>query len=107
MKSKYEKKAFKVNGFIMLILNIALLGGGLWLLIPKTSILFGIICLVLFVLIAPGYFAVQPNESRVLIFFGSYTGIGINYGLLVGKPVCTKSKGFAQGTQLRIIQNES
>ncbi len=92
MKSKYEKKAFKVNGFVMLILNIAILGGGLWLLIPKTSILFGIICLVLFVLIAPGYFAVQPNESRVLIFFGSYTGMVSTTGFWWANPFAQKVK---------------
>ncbi|HMU41986.1 MAG TPA: SPFH domain-containing protein [Ignavibacteriaceae bacterium] len=80
MKAVTEKPANKINGFVILflfiglwVLNIYLLVQGiktedtsiLWIFIPLTVILF---------ILMGGFFIVQPNDSRVLIFFGKYTG---------------------------------
>ena len=80
MENISEKSANKLNGFLMLVVLIALivlevylivLAGNsrnvqlLWVIIP----LFFVMLLVLI-----GFAVVQPNDSRVLILFGKYTG---------------------------------
>jgi regulator of protease activity HflC (stomatin/prohibitin superfamily) len=80
MEKIQEKVANKLNGFLMLLFLIALivlevyliiLAGNtrnaqvLWIIIP----LFFVILLVMI-----GFSVVQPNDSRVLILFGKYTG---------------------------------
>ena len=71
-----EKRAFAVNGFPVLAVVLVLVGylvaaaayGHLPGLLPR------IIMIVVAIVLAPGFFAVQPNEARVLVFFGSYVG---------------------------------
>lgn len=87
-----EKNAFKMNGFIMLFVDLLMLAAGLWLLIGQISILFGILSLLIFVLLLNGFRAVEPNESRVLIFFGSYTGIIRDSGFWWANPFAEKVK---------------
>jgi regulator of protease activity HflC (stomatin/prohibitin superfamily) len=71
-----EKRAFAVNGFPVLVLELALVGylvaGAAYGHLP--GLLLRVVMIILVVLLAPGFFAVQPNEARVLVFFGSYVG---------------------------------
>ncbi len=75
-----EKRAFAVNGFPPLVLVLAVAGIGAWQFIvgaahdAPAGIFLGLALWVLAALLAPGFFAVQPNEARVLVFFGSYVG---------------------------------
>jgi regulator of protease activity HflC (stomatin/prohibitin superfamily) len=75
-----EKKANKANGFIALFIVIALFAFDIFLLVTgirtgNDSILWFFIPLVLISFISfGGFLIVQPNESRVLILFGKYTG---------------------------------
>ncbi len=67
-----EKRAWKTNGFVMAGVGlIALLLGGVLLLAGSAL---GFFFLIVAGLIAPGFVMVQPNEARVLIFFGKYSG---------------------------------
>lgn len=67
-----EKPAWKTNGFMMLGIGLVIfLLGGLLLLAGAAL---GIVFLIVAGLIAPGFVMVQPNEARVLIFFGRYSG---------------------------------
>jgi len=67
-----EKPAWKTNGFVMAGVGlIALLLGGVLLLAGSAL---GFFFLIVAGLIAPGFVMVQPNEARVLIFFGKYSG---------------------------------
>jgi hypothetical protein len=71
-----ERIAGTMNGWGMLILNVALLFGGFYLIaltaadggpmrfIGGLSTLIGVIMLA-------GYFTLQPNQARVLILFGA------------------------------------
>ena len=80
MEKITEKNGKKLNGFLMLLVSIVLLvldiyllvmginardPGVLWIFIPV---------LIIFLLIWIGFAIVQPNDSRVLILFGKYTG---------------------------------
>ena len=75
-----EKTASKLNGFIALFLLIALFAIDIFLLatgirLQNPEVFWFFIPLVLITFISlGGFLIVQPNESKVLILFGSYTG---------------------------------
>lgn len=93
-----EHPATTTSGFAMLPVGIALVGYGVWkfvqaimheqvslLLLAFGLIFFGVIVLV-------GLFTVQPNESRVLIFFGRYIGSCRSEGFRWGNPFAQKRR---------------
>ncbi|HSH25366.1 MAG TPA: SPFH domain-containing protein [Massilibacterium sp.] len=68
-----EKKAWKMNGFVGVLLMIAFLGAAFFSVINE-QILFAIISVLVAVTLASGFIIVQPNESKVVLFFGNYLG---------------------------------
>lgn len=71
-----EKQAWKINGFLALLLVIVLVGGAvisfLQLTIPMIAVS---IALILFaIVVISGITIVQPNKAKVIIFFGKYVG---------------------------------
>ena len=94
-----ERIAGALNGWGMLILNAALLLGGIYLLnlaaggggplrvIGGLSALFGII-------MVGGYFTLQPNQARVLILFGAYKGTVRSSGFHWANPFYSRSRGI-------------
>jgi regulator of protease activity HflC (stomatin/prohibitin superfamily) len=93
-----EKTRFAISGYPMLFLGILLLAlavtslvfairtENLILLVP----LFG--SLLLGILILVGLFIVNPNDSRVLILFGTYKGTVKKYGFYWANPFLVKKK---------------
>jgi regulator of protease activity HflC (stomatin/prohibitin superfamily) len=80
MEKITEKNGKKLNGFLMLFVSIVLLALDIYLLVmginahdPDVLWIF-IPVLIIFLLIWIGFAIVQPNDSRVLILFGKYTG---------------------------------
>ncbi|HQT92545.1 MAG TPA: SPFH domain-containing protein [Candidatus Kryptobacter bacterium] len=76
-----EKETWRVSGFLMFLVELVLLGLFVYLIVVfshdiegGSEITLGLISLVLFVLALNGFFVVQPNEARVLVFFGTYVG---------------------------------
>lgn len=67
-----EKRAWKVNGFMMLLVELILLAGSLYLF--STDEVWGLIPLVLFGIGLLGFVLIQPNKAKVLTFFGRYVG---------------------------------
>jgi regulator of protease activity HflC (stomatin/prohibitin superfamily) len=87
-----EKATKAVSGFLIVILILLLLGISLYLFItgagqnnPGYSI-FGAILMIAFVFLYKGLMIVNPNEARVLIFFGEYVGTVKENGLLWVNP---------------------
>ncbi|MEG8946668.1 SPFH domain-containing protein [Rosettibacter firmus] len=80
MDAIQEKSAKKINGFIMILVIIALLIVDYLLFrqsIEPISVPLLIISVLLFCFISisfNGFIAVQPNDSRVIILFGKYLG---------------------------------
>lgn len=91
-----EKSAQKLNGFIALFLLIALFAFDVFLLTmgirnDDDSILWFFIPLVIISFISfGGFMIVQPNESKVLILFGKYTGTVRNSGFWWVNPFTIK-----------------
>ena len=75
-----ERPAAKVNGFVVLVVMLALIGVGVWQFIVSVNdsdtqrFVIAVLALVIGFLLMGGFQAVQPNDARVLTFFGSYVG---------------------------------
>jgi len=91
-----EKKANKINGFIALIIVIGFFALDFYLLATgirteDTSILWFFIPLVFISFLSfGGFMIVQPNESKVLILFGRYTGTVKDSGFWWVNPFTVK-----------------
>ena len=81
-----------INGFMALFFNLVMLpalvflnflifGQLPWLSIPVLFML-----VLLFMLMLPGYFSQEPNEARVMVFFGEYKGTFKNTGFFWVNP---------------------
>lgn len=100
MEKVTEKTASKMNGFLILfvlliiiVLDIYLLAYGIQT--DNTDIFWFFIPLVLITFITlGGFMIVQPNESRVLILFGKYTGTVRQSGFWWVNPFTVKKTCF-------------
>lgn len=98
MEAIREYKAWKCNGFLALFLFFAFLATEVYLIVlaartDNVSLLWAIIPLV-FVLIfdLAGFLINQPNEARVIIFFGKYAGSVREAGYWWVIPFTTKKR---------------
>lgn len=101
-----EKKAWKINGFIAILVIFALLAVAVFDFISgaKNREVFNIIMAIVFFLVAlillTGVQIVQPNQAKVLTFFGSYLGsirqpgIWMTVPFVAGKRVSLKVRNF-------------
>lgn len=90
-----EKKAWAVNGYLALILMLALLIGGIALLIQESLV--GIPLVIIACILGTGILVVQPNKSYTLVFFGSYIGSIREPGLWLSVPFAIR-----KGVSLRV-----
>lgn len=90
-----EKKAWAVNGYLALILMLALLIGGIALLIQENLV--GIPLIIIAIILGTGILVVQPNKSYTLVFFGSYIGSLREPGLWLSVPFAVR-----KGVSLRV-----
>ncbi len=80
MEKISEKPAKKTNGFLMLFVMLALIVLEIYLIVfmantENVKILWIFLPMIfVIILVAIGFSVVQPNDSRVLILFGKYTG---------------------------------
>lgn len=70
---KTEKSISKVNGYLMLLILLAVIAGSVLCFVSE-NIVPGIILIIIQALIGPGYFVINPNSSRVMLLFGAYKG---------------------------------
>jgi hypothetical protein len=87
--------AWTIPGVVAAPAAVALLALGIVLVVVGASshqhaeTTIGIVLLVVTGLLWPGFVVVQPNESRVLILFGRYTGTVVDAGLSWVNPLTT------------------
>ena len=80
----FEYTGWKANGFVALLVIFALIGAGVFLVIKGANneaepwgvpmIVGGIVTILLSVISCRGFLLLEPNEARVLTFFGKYSG---------------------------------
>jgi len=86
-----EKKTFVMNGFVGLLLFL-LLAAGAPISIAQGIPILGILLAVLAFIVVTGFFIVQPNEAKALIFFGKYLGSVRESGFWWGVPLTNRKK---------------
>ncbi|HZX00369.1 MAG TPA: SPFH domain-containing protein [Trueperaceae bacterium] len=95
-----EKQALKVSGFLALPLVLALLVAGAWLVFGATvtassgnmgaRLALGTALALLGLVATGGFFTVQPNQARVLVFLGQYVGSVRDTGFWWTNPFTSK-----------------
>ncbi|MBQ2374926.1 MAG: SPFH domain-containing protein [Alistipes sp.] len=80
----FEYTGWKANGFVALLVIFALIGAGVFLVIRGANdeaepwgvpmIVGGIVTIILSIISCRGFLLLEPNEARVLTFFGKYSG---------------------------------
>lgn len=86
-----EKNAWKMNGFLMLLLSLILIGAAIYAFVQE-SIAAGIILTLLFVIVCSGIMVIKPNEAKVLTFFGKYVGSVRESGIWMVIPFSASRK---------------
>ncbi|GAA3276509.1 SPFH domain-containing protein [Dactylosporangium vinaceum] len=93
-----ERRAFRINGFLMLLVLLALVaaavGLGARLQEGPASGAIGLVVLAA-VLVLSGFVVVNPNEARVIQFFGRYVGTVADAGFHWTVPL-SKKRGLSR-----------
>ena len=86
----FEYTGWKINGFVALIMFFAVLGGSIYLIVAGANcesmtwgpvmLVSGIVITVFALIACKGFMLLEPNEARVLTFFGKYVGSFYNTG---------------------------
>jgi regulator of protease activity HflC (stomatin/prohibitin superfamily) len=100
-----EKSIFKMNGFAALVIALLCLVFGVILIANETSIpekIAGIVVFLLGLIIATSLTVVQPNQAKVLTFFGTYIGVIREQGLWATIPFT-----FKRSVSLRVTNFNS
>lgn len=82
-----EKNAWKLNGFIGVVLIAFFLGFGVYAFIVVENILLAIVSIVIAAVLGSGMTMIQPNQAVVVIFFGHYLGSIRESGLYLTVPL--------------------
>lgn len=90
-----EKKAWAVNGYLALILMLALMIGGIALVVQGNFV--GIPLIIFSIFLATGILVVQPNKAYAMVFFGNYLGTIREPGLWLTVPLAIR-----KGVSLRV-----
>ena len=87
-----KEKSYKgTNGYLMLTVDLVLfIGSILGIVFSENFLLLVVIAVAIF--LAIGFVIVNPNESSVLVLFGSYQGTIKKYGFFWVNPFFTKQK---------------
>lgn len=94
--SEYEYAGSCINGFVMLLVTV--IGLPLIFLVAlfygseAFAVVAGIVCGLAFVCFCGGFFVQEPNEARVMIFFGNYRGTCRKVGFYWVNPFMTRKK---------------
>ena len=95
--NEFDFKGIKISGFLMLFVHL-LVCVGIWLTIAYLQDFIGLmvgllIFIFLFLCIAPvGFMTNEPNNARVMIFFGRYCGTLKNNGFFWVNPFYVKKR---------------
>jgi regulator of protease activity HflC (stomatin/prohibitin superfamily) len=88
---KVESNVKVTNGYIALaVLGVFLITMIVGIALFKNPAFLGLIAIILF--IAPGFFTVNPNGSKVLVLFGAYKGTVRENGFHWANPFYTKQR---------------
>jgi len=106
----HEKKGFSINGYIIFAILLAAIA----FVISQAAvnnINYGVVIVFITVVAAiPGFFMVQPNQAKVMTFFGSYVGTVKSNGLrwtiplFIRKNISLRIRNF-ESSQMKVNDN--
>ena len=77
-KNEFTYKGICINGFLALLLVLALFAAAIYFFIladkEASMAVWGVLLLAVFALCMNGFIKQEPNEAKVLVFFGKYSG---------------------------------
>ena len=106
----YTYSGWKLNGFVAVLINLALVVAAVSLFVhvvnaydfqPWKLIVVGVLALLAFIMLF-GYIMLEPNESRVLLFFGNYRGTFYNTGFWWINPLMSAKKLSMRARNLNV-----
>lgn len=102
METKF--KGTKINGFLMLLIQVASVIAVLYMLSVATgfSIIAAFVLAILLFVSLFGYIMIEPNDMRILMFFGKYSGTLRDNGFFWINPFYTKIKLTARARNLDV-----
>ncbi|MEN6349865.1 MAG: SPFH domain-containing protein [Syntrophomonas sp.] len=86
-----ERRAFKLNGFLGILLILLLLGSSFYLFFAQAFIT-AIVVAIAALLLCTGLTIIQPNEAGVITFFGKYIGSMRENGIWLVVPFTGHTK---------------
>lgn len=86
-----EREIKSLPGIPMLVVALAILALGAWLLL-RGALLMGIPVALLMSFIGAGFYMIEPNQAAVLSLFGKYVGTDKSNGLRWNNPFYMKKK---------------
>ena len=106
----FTYSGWKLNGFVALLINLVLWGVLAYLCyalsIEAVSVGLGVVAIVIVALLAtimlPGFMMLEPNESRVLLFFGNYRGTFYDNGFWWINPLMSAKKLSMRARNLNV-----
>ena len=91
---EFTYKGMTINGFLALFLVLAIFALSIWCFVmadanPRFAIL-GVLLLLFFGINLNGFLKLEPNEAKVLVFFGKYSGTFFKTGFYWVNPLMSK-----------------
>ena len=93
-----EYSGFKANGFVMLFVILAVMAAGVWGIVHAVNVdygltaIIGIVAIVVGLVMLAGLMVIEPNQARVLVFFGKYRGNFLKEGFWWVNPFMSVKK---------------
>ena len=108
--ANYTYSGWKLNGFLVLLLNLLMLAGSVWnfVLLGKSEefvpifLIVAIALIIASIIMACGFMMLEPNEARVLTFFGTYKGTFYNTGYWWINPFMSAKKLSLRARNLNV-----
>ncbi len=106
----YTYSGWKLNGFVALVVNLALVAAMVYSIVVLANseelVVWALVALIATAILAFimlfGYIMLEPNESRVLLFFGNYRGTFYDTGFWWINPFMTAKKLSMRARNLNV-----
>ena len=106
----YTYSGWKMNGFLALLISLLVLAGSVYsFVLLGNSVEFvpmflvsGLVLFVVFILFLCGFMMLEPNEARVLLFFGNYKGTFYDTGFWWVNPFMSAKKLSLRARNLNV-----
>ena len=106
----YTYSGWKMNGFLALLMSLLVLAGSVYsfVLLGNSEefvpwfLVSGLVLFVVFILFMCGFMMLEPNEARVLLFFGNYKGTFYDTGFWWVNPLMSAKKLSLRARNLNV-----